>query len=560
MPTISCRVDFNSSGTNFGMLEVSYSVASSDGESVITVTRATYTHSSGYGHTVGAVVKIAGTSVWSTSGKSASYKSNSLVLLTSNKTKTIAKTHSSQSVAISITLTDRLDNFDGNAYSSKPTMTGSDTLSVTVGARTSYTVSYNANSGSGAPSSQTKWYGESLTLTSTKPTRSGYAFSHWNTNISNTGTSYNPGSSYTGNTGLTLYAIWNPLITYNGNGGGNVPAAQIKGYGTSITLSSTVPTRTGYQFVHWNTNASDTGTSYSPGATYTSNTALTLYAIWRKVAQAPTISGLSAIRCNASGTADDSGTYCKVTASWSVDTSSDSGMSSNRGTVTGTIVDGESSSSRSITFGSGSSGTSGTATAIVSGCDTDSQYVITVTVTNSVVGVGNNSRLSTSRSDILTRAFLTMDFAKGGRGIGMGCAAPTSGLECGFDAQFDGDLEVMGELSAPNLILSHQTGSDVASPYSDSSWGVAALSTYGYRYGPFALVSLYVSTTAALTAGTQYTVCIITTKYRPIRAVGFSNQYGHGYISSGGAVHFRPTVGMSANSSMYIGATYLAYA
>lgn len=37
-----------------------------------------------------------------------------------------------------------------------------------------YTVSYNANGGSGAPSSQTKFYGSDLTLSDTVPTRSGY--------------------------------------------------------------------------------------------------------------------------------------------------------------------------------------------------------------------------------------------------------------------------------------------------------------------------------------------------------------------------------------------------
>lgn len=44
----------------------------------------------------------------------------------------------------------------------------------------SYTISYNANGGSGAPGSQTKTHGTDLTLSSTKPTRNGYNFSKWN--------------------------------------------------------------------------------------------------------------------------------------------------------------------------------------------------------------------------------------------------------------------------------------------------------------------------------------------------------------------------------------------
>ena len=71
-----------------------------------------------------------------------------------------------------------------------------------------YTISYNANGGSGAPSSQTKTYGTSLTLSSTKPTRTGFTFSKWNTKSDGSGTSYSSGANYTANSGTTLYAIW----------------------------------------------------------------------------------------------------------------------------------------------------------------------------------------------------------------------------------------------------------------------------------------------------------------------------------------------------------------
>lgn len=81
-------------------------------------------------------------------------------------------------------------------------------FNVTVPAWTSYTVSYNANGGSGAPSNQTKWRDQSLTLSSTKPTRTGYTFSKWNTKSDGSGTSYSSGGSYTANSAATLYAIW----------------------------------------------------------------------------------------------------------------------------------------------------------------------------------------------------------------------------------------------------------------------------------------------------------------------------------------------------------------
>ena len=73
-----------------------------------------------------------------------------------------------------------------------------------------YTVSYNANGGSGAPASQTKTYGVNLTLSSTVPTRAGYAFKGWAT--SSTGAvAYQAGGTYTANSSITLYAVWELL-------------------------------------------------------------------------------------------------------------------------------------------------------------------------------------------------------------------------------------------------------------------------------------------------------------------------------------------------------------
>lgn len=71
-----------------------------------------------------------------------------------------------------------------------------------------YQVTYNANGGSGAPAAQTKTYGTNLKLSSTKPTRSGYAFKGWATTDSATTAQYQPGDTYTANAALTLYAVW----------------------------------------------------------------------------------------------------------------------------------------------------------------------------------------------------------------------------------------------------------------------------------------------------------------------------------------------------------------
>ena len=113
--------------------------------------------------------------------------------------------------------------------------------------KNSYTVSYNANGGSGAPDSQTKIYGETLTLSTTKPTKA---------NGSNT-------------------ASGSFVITGNANGGyyGNTSTTT-----TTITATSSTPQTIKYTFSSWNTAKAGTGTSYSAGGSYTANSGATLYA------------------------------------------------------------------------------------------------------------------------------------------------------------------------------------------------------------------------------------------------------------------------------------------
>lgn len=152
-----------------------------------------------------------------------------------------------------------------------------------------YTVTYNANGGSGAPGVQTKKYFTNLKLSSTIPTRTGYSFGGWGTTSSDTSINYSPGDTYSSNSNITLYAIWNRnkyTVSYNANGGSGAPANQTKLYGLNLTLSSTVPTRSGYTFKGWGTSSTSTTASYQPGGTYTSNSARTLYAIWES--NAPT--------------------------------------------------------------------------------------------------------------------------------------------------------------------------------------------------------------------------------------------------------------------------------
>ena len=165
-------------------------------------------------------------------------------------------------------------------------------------------ISYNANGGSGAPSSHTSSgtsSSVSVTLSSTTPTRSGYTFLGWSTSSTATSATYSAGGTYTftgstSTTTTTLYAVWKQItysvtISYNANNGSGAPSSQTQ-TGTSssisVTLSSTRPTRTGYNFLGWATSSSATSASYQPGTAYnftgsTSGNTVTLYAVWQAV-------------------------------------------------------------------------------------------------------------------------------------------------------------------------------------------------------------------------------------------------------------------------------------
>ena len=80
-------------------------------------------------------------------------------------------------------------------------------LRISVPPLPSHTVSYNANGGSGAPGSQTKWWGEFLTLSNTRPTRANHTFLGWATSA-NGAVIYQPGGRYGADNNVTLYAVW----------------------------------------------------------------------------------------------------------------------------------------------------------------------------------------------------------------------------------------------------------------------------------------------------------------------------------------------------------------
>lgn len=112
-------------------------------------------------------------------------------------------------------------------------------------------------------------------------------------------------STISASTSKTLSAItWEYKITYDANGGTGAPASQTKNHGTTLTLSSTKPTRASivqddvtihYTFKGWATSASATTATYTAGGSYTTNSAATLYAVWDVTTEVMSIDKPSAL-------------------------------------------------------------------------------------------------------------------------------------------------------------------------------------------------------------------------------------------------------------------------
>lgn len=306
--------------------------------------------------------------------------------------------------------------------------------SISVPALDSYAVSYNANGGSGAPSSQTKYYGVSLTLSSTKPTRTGYTFQGWGTSASDTSADYAAGANYTANAATTLYAIWKAntyAITMNANGGslGSVPSTLTKTHDTALTLPTATPTRTNHNFLGWATSEGATTAQYQPGGSFTTEAAATLYAVWELAYIPPTITNLKASRCGSDGTLDDFGTYALVTFDWEtcqlIGSNKLSSVKIACNGVTTTLAPSGISGSVSQVVGAGA-------------LSVDNAYVVAVTATDTI-----QSGVSTA-SVTVPKSQFAIDFKAGGTGVAFGKPAESEGLEVDWDARFNGEVSVGG--------------------------------------------------------------------------------------------------------------------
>jgi uncharacterized repeat protein (TIGR02543 family) len=134
------------------------------------------------------------------------------------------------------------------------------------------TITYNANGGSGAPSTSSVATDATATVSASVPTRAGYTFLRWNTAANGSGNDYSSGATFSmGATNITLYAVWlanTYSVTYDANGGASPPASSSAQTDATFSVSASLPTRAGYTMTSWNTVRNGSGTHYQPSATF----------------------------------------------------------------------------------------------------------------------------------------------------------------------------------------------------------------------------------------------------------------------------------------------------
>lgn len=280
-------------------LRATYSTSTSAGKATVTVTKLELVCEGGQtvDHNYSYNLYLGGNKVAEGNGSTSGTVSSYTIWSGSYSKEVSLPAGGTASIALSAS-----DSFIYNGSTKNPTISTS--ISVQNVPAATYSISYNANGGTGAPSAQTKTHGVNLTLSSTKPTKAAlveyptgtisisynanggvnppsastgtytnkktttYTFSKWNTNSGGTGTNYDAGGTYTANAAATLYAQYTSS------------SSTVRYSNPSITIPTGQPTREGYRFLGWADSATAIEPTYFAGTSYTFSANKTLYAVW----------------------------------------------------------------------------------------------------------------------------------------------------------------------------------------------------------------------------------------------------------------------------------------
>lgn len=295
---------------------------------------------------------------WSSYSSEKSVGSGSVVSMTSASLPTVNRTKTAKTITCKAQI-------KGGGTGMYNGLTDTASVSVTIPALASYTVSYNANipsgvsdSAQGMPAAQTKYHGTGLALSTNQPSLVNYIFKGWAESASGS-VLIQPGASYT----------------------------------------------------------------------YTGNANKTYYAKWELAYRKPEISNLTVFRTlTSTGTAkNDEGEYARVSFSWTQD-SSISGTNAPTITVKAKVK-GSSDDYTTCKTGTSTTGTSGTYAASMgfgSGIFAKtSSYDVEITIVDNRSSKPSGNDGKTVVNYTLPQAYFMLDFSSSG-GIGIGIAARDS--------------------------------------------------------------------------------------------------------------------------------------
>jgi hypothetical protein len=216
---------------------------------------------------------------------------------------------------------------------------------------------------------------------------------------------------------------------------GTVTASGI--YGSSIKSYSTVFQSVTYSGSSFTTSVPTSSGSLSlvttvtdsRGRTASKTTTVTVVAYSN-----PGIPSFSVQRCDSSGTADDSGSYAKITYSYSV-----SSVNSKNSCSMKIEYKRSTATSWAGTLTSGTAYSASTSVVPTTALSADYQWDIRITVTDYFT--------STTYTAILSSAEVIMDFLASGKGIAVGKTAERENtLDVKWDTNFDGNIDVCGDI------------------------------------------------------------------------------------------------------------------
>ena len=171
-------------------------------------------------------------------------------------------------------------NFTVHAQNAAGTTTRS--LSINVEAALGFTVTFNANGGTGTMQSQVFTAGVAQNLRANTFTRTGYTFSGWRSTPTGAA-QYSNSQSLTVNTNRTLYAVWvsGYTITFQPNATGvtGTMAPQVFQRNVAQNLRANTFARPGFAFAGWSTTPTGT-VQFTDTQNITNHLVRNLYAVW----------------------------------------------------------------------------------------------------------------------------------------------------------------------------------------------------------------------------------------------------------------------------------------